>query len=42
MTLSHSDKGDIIVEYFLLNGVHDLFEINEALFKFDQPMLGSF
>ena len=42
MTLSHSDKGDIIVEYFLLNGVHDLFEINEALFKVDQPMLGSF
>ena len=42
MTLSHSDKGDVIVEYFLLNGVHDLYEINEALFKFDQPMLGSF
>ena len=42
MTLSHSDKGDVIVEYYLLNGVHDLFEINEALFKFDQPMLGSF
>ena len=42
MTLSHSDKGDVIVEYFLLNGVHDLFEINDALFKFNQPMLGSF
>lgn len=37
--LSRSSKRDLIVEYFVASGVHDLFAINEALYEFDQPLL---
>lgn len=38
--LSHSVKFDVIVEFFIVQGVYDVLAINEALFRYDQPLLG--
>jgi hypothetical protein len=31
---------DVIVGFFIANGEYNVFKINEALFKYDQPLLG--
>ena len=38
--ISHSNKLDIIVEYFIKRGEYDIFLINDTLFSFNQPLLG--
>ena len=38
--ISHSNKADIIVEYFIEREEYDIFTINETLFAFGQACLG--
>ena len=41
LALSPSNRGDLIVKYFIERQKYDIWEINSMLFKFGQPTLGA-
>ena len=40
IAFSPSSKFDLIITYFVTHGIYDIYEINAALFKYGQPILG--
>ena len=39
--LSRSSRFDLICEYFLIHHNYDLTELNQVLYRFDQPLIGA-
>lgn len=39
-SLTHNNKFDVIIEYYIKSKQYDIFKINETLFEFDQKLLG--
>ncbi len=39
-SMTHNNVFDVIIEYFIVNRKYDVLAINEALFEFDQKLLG--
>lgn len=39
-SLSHSSTFDMIIEFYITRGIYDIFEINSALYQYDQICLG--
>ena len=39
-SLSHSSTFDMIIEFYIRQGIYDIYEINAALYQFDQVCLG--
>ena len=39
-TFSHSNKRDIIIEYFFREGICNLLDVNEVLYRLDQKIIG--
>lgn len=39
-TFSHSDKRDVVIEYFFREGIFNLMDINEVLFQLDLKIIG--
>ena len=39
-TLSHSNKRDVIIEYFIREGIYNLPDINEVLYRLDLRIIG--
>ena len=40
IALSPSSRFDLIISYFVTNRIYDIYEINAALFKYGEPILG--
>ncbi len=38
--LSHNNLFDMIIEFYITSGIYDIFEINSALYQYDQQCLG--